>query len=1029
MENNLQQGVFHENPQVLHVGTTPNRSYYIPYQNQQALREGVNSRILSLNGNWAFQYFDSFTQAMNGDGEGQLCYDEEEMDRIPVPSCWENFGFGRHMYTNVRFPIPCDPPYVPEENPCGLYVRHFQLSQAQRSLRQFLNFEGVDSCFYLWVNGSFAGYSQVSHATSEFELTDLLTEGDNTIAVLVLKWCDGTYLEDQDKLRMSGIFRDVYLLLRPEHHLRDFFVKTDLSPDYTQATLTVELETDTPVSAKLFDADGQLLSQTEASQSALSLSLSQPRLWNAESPYQYVLLLETEGECILQKVGLRKIEVSKGVVLLNGTPIKFRGVNRHDSDPLTGYTIDRDQASLDLVLMKRHNINAIRTSHYPNAPWFLQLCSELGFYVIAEADIESHGAATAYGEYKMNHYPDFACDPAFEQAILDRVQRCVIRDKNNCAAVIWSLGNESGYGKNFEEAGRWVKAYDPSRLLHYENFLTYKEGEHPDFSMLDLFSRMYASVEDVDQYFAQEGASFPETEERARSKKSYEALFPDAYLTPDGYKKPFVQCEYIHAMGNGPGDAEDYQQQIMAYDGFVGGFVWEWCDHSVYGGFTPDNKPIFRYGGDFGEFPHDGNFCMDGLVYPDRTPHTGLLEFKNVIRPIRARKGDAPNTFIFTNYLNFTPGEQAISFSYQVLSQGEVIRSEEFSLPPLPPHASVSFTLEDLPTEGDCTLTFFYTAKENTPFYEAGYALGFDELVLCQEIKAPLACTGSSKPPVLEEDPTSFVLSASDFRYVFDRRTGLFQSLSHNNFPLLAKAMEWNIYRAPLDNDQFVSPRWKEAGYDRHTVKVYQSQASITPQGTVEITCHLGLAALCLRRSVEVQAKWEIDAFGRITCHLDCQRDTNFPYLPRFGLRLFLPQDYGFAEYYGYGPYESYLDKHQASRLGLYAQSVEALHEDYLKPQENGSHFGCRFVTLTNGSAGLTCASAQPFSFQASPYTWEELAAKKHNYELEKSGYTVLSLDYKMSGVGSNSCGPALAHQYRLEEENFKFNFSIFPQD
>ena len=1003
MSETLRQ--FHEDPQILHVGTCPIRSYYLPFADEEESHTGVSSRVFSLDGEWAFRYFESFGQAV--DPEEGLCFDEEEMGSIPVPSCWQNHGYGRHMYTNVRYPFPVDPPYVPDENPCGLYVRHFELEEKDQEARWFLNFEGVDSCFYLWVNGEFAGYSQVSHATSEFELTELLQEGDNTLAVLVLQWCDGSYLEDQDKLRMSGIFRDVYLIARPQAFLRDYFVKESFAPDFSHAQVTVELmpEGKLDLTASLYAPDGTLVAACEHPKDSAVLEVPAPVLWNAEHPAQYTLVLETPDECIVQMVGLRKIEVIDGVVYLNGVNIKFRGVNRHDSDPVTGYTISREQALLDLALMKRHNVNAIRTSHYPNAPWFLQMCSEYGFYVIGEADMESHGMAMRYSEHSNENYADAADDPQFGEAILDRMQRSVIRDKNNAAVVIWSLGNESGWGENFEAAGRWAKEYDPSRLLHYENFLTYHKARKPDFSMLDLYSRMYASLDQVRDYFA---------------GKDLDENLPEKKL-------PFIQCEYIHAMGNGPGDAEDYQQLIMEYDGFCGGFVWEWCDHAVYGGTTPDNRPIYRYGGDFGEFPHDGNFCMDGLVYPDRTPHTGLLEYKNVIRPIRARRAEGKaDTFILHNYLDFTNAEDFLTVSYEISQDGEVLYGGELELPHLPPHGEAEVVLPALPEGGVCTLLLSYATKAAGDFCTAGHALGFDEIVLHDE---PFFLDAPAEGPVeLEETGDAVVLTGEKFRYVFNKHTGLFDSLVWQNRNYLEKPMGWNLYRAPTDNDQYIRHQWELAGYHRPTVKVYGVQVSRLENGGACVTCQLSIAALTVSPFLRVEAQWAIDAQGRIDASLDCRRDGRFPWLPRFGVRLFMPRDFASVEYFGYGPYESYQDKHQASHLGVYAQAVDAMHEDYLKPQENSSHGGCRYVTLTDGAYSLTASSETPFSMNVSPYTQEELAEKKHNYELTKCGQTVFCLDYKMSGVGSNSCGPELLPQYRLEEEEFAFRFTLMPQ-
>ena len=992
---NLKPHYTHEDPQILHVGTCPDRSYYIPFADEKEAENGLSSRVVSLNGAWSFQYFPSCQDIL--DLEDGLAFDEEEMGQIPVPSCWQNQGYGRHQYTNVRYPIPCDPPFVPEENPCGLYVRHIDVADPA-AFRWYLNFEGVDSCFYLWVNGEFAGYSQVSHSTSEFDISSLLTAGDNTLAVLVLQWCDGTYLEDQDKLRMSGIFRDVYLLARPENHVRDFFVKEAFSQDFSHGTITVELELsgECAVSALLQAPNGDTVGTASSTGEPLVFELDDPILWNAEHPAQYTLTLSTEDEVIPQKVGLRKIEVRDGVVFLNGVAIKFRGVNRHDSDPVTGYTISREQAAKDLCLMKRHNIKAVRTSHYPNAPWFLQLCSEYGLYAIAEADIESHGMAEKLGYHVEENYPDAADDPQFKKAILDRVQRSVVRDKNNAAAVIWSLGNESGWGENFENAGRWVKEYDPSRLLHYEGFLAYHKDRTPDFSMLDLYSRMYASTQAVDSYF--NGGELDEN--------------------LHGRRMPFIQCEYIHAMGNGPGDAEDYQQRIMQYPGFCGGFVWEWCDHAVYGGTTPDNRPIYRYGGDFGEFPHDGNFCMDGLVYPDRTPHTGLLEYKNVIRPIRAQRLEG-SAFRLHNYLDFTNAQDCVALSYEVMQDGEVLFGGNLEMPSIAPHQEADITLPELPEGGIATVTFFYTAKKASPFYPAGHALGFDELILSEEpffLDAPVE-EGALQ---VEAGPRQVVFTGEDFRYVFDNRTGLFSQMVYKNRELLSRPMEWNTYRAPTDNDRSVDFSWKQAGYHRPTVRVY----SVEQEGGA-LTCHLGISALYIGRFLDVKAVWTVSPDGRVDVSLHGERDTRFPWMPRFGVRLFLPREFGEAEYFAYGPYESYVDKHRASRLGVYAQSVESMHENYLKPQENSSHCGCRYVTLSDGAFALSAAAEQPFSFNVSPYTQEELAGKGHSYELEPCGCTVLCVDYKMSGVGSNSCGPSLLPQYRLEEGRFDFAFSL----
>lgn len=992
---------FHENPEVLHVGTQANRSWYIPAPSEEAAKTGESPSQVLLNGEWAFRFYPSFEDAVSGEGADFLCFDEEEMDTIPVPSCWQNHGYDTHNYTNVRYPIPYDPPFVPDENPCGLYVRHVEITKEDLAKRNFLYFEGVDSCFYLWVNGTFAGYSQVSHSSSEFEITSLLEEGDNAISVLVLKWCDGTYLEDQDKLRMSGIFRDVYLLQRPESFLWDFFVKSDFTPDFRQANIAVELDVcgEAPVTARLYAPDNTLLAETRAAEGVVSFRVENPLLWNAESPVLYGLSLSCGDEYIYQEVGLRKIEVKDGVVLLNGQNIKFKGVNRHDSDPVTGYTISKAQLLKDLELMKQSNVNAIRTSHYPNAPWMLPLCSRLGFYVIGETDLEMHGVVEFLGHNTSDTtYGTLAAEPMFEEAVLDRVQRNVIRDKNHCAAVIWSLGNEAGYGESFAKAAKWIAEYDDSRLRHYENEYAVLPGTTADTSCLNIYSRMYASTEFIDEYFADPANT-----------------------------RPFVQCEFIHAMGNGPGDIEDYMEQIYKYDGFMGGFVWEWCDHAVYGGTTPAGKDIYRYGGDFGDPFNDANFCMDGLVYPDRTPHTGLYEYKNCIRPIRAEIA-ADNRVILHNKLDFTNAGDILNVRYELCQNGETVSCGLLEQVDIAPHSSQEVEIPgEIPAQGDITLTLEYLAKADTVFYNEGYVLGFDQLVYAQaQLCAPEMTAGAVQT---ELDTRKITVFGESFRYVLDRRTGLFSTMNYCNQTLLTQPMEWNIYRAPTDNDRNIRHQWENCGYHRHTVKVYSTEVSSSETGTAVITAKLGIAAVYIKKFLDVTVVWEIDGLGKVHSDIQVHRNTEFPYLPRFGIRLFMPESFDYATYFGYGPFESYVDKRRASRLGLFSGAVSDLHEDYIKPQENGSHYGCRQVTLTDGAYALTAlAQEEPFSFNASEYTQEELSGKPHNYELEKSGSTVFCLDYRQSGIGSNSCGPQLKEKYQLCQEKWRFRFTLVPE-
>ena len=761
---------YHENPHALHVNTLPERAYFVPHSSRQSAMEGVrekSDRFFSLNGTWSFAYFDSYADLPAEFDAWALATDE-----IAVPSVWQTQGYDRHQYTNIRYPFPYDPPYVPVDNPCGLYVRAFDYHPGNGA-RQTMCFEGVDSCFYLWINGEFAGYSQVSHSPSEFDVTSYLREGANSVAVLVLKWCDGSYFEDQDKLRMSGIFRDVYILERSAAGIRDFFVHTGLRDGYANADVQVDLELggDVPVEYRFYDAMGYELVKGRAENRRIAFSLNNVTLWSAENPYLYTLVMMCEGEVIAERIGLREIRIEDGVVRLNGQNIKFRGVNRHDSDPVLGAAVGREQMLRDLKLMKLHNVNAIRTSHYPNAPEFLHMCDEYGFYVIDEADVECHGVTCRGHAYRESDYNLLAMDPEYAEAILDRVRRCVIRDKNRTCVVIWSMGNESGHGRNFDNALAWTKRYDPSRLTHYERASFPPEGEEINKTDLDLYSRMYPSIEEIDAYFEENRIG-----------------------------KPYILCEYAHAMGNGPGDLEDYFCCFDRHDGHCGGFVWEWCDHAVDMGRTVDGRKKYFYGGDFGEFPHDGNFCMDGLVYPDRRPHTGLLELKNVLRPARVAEEDlraGPVRACATCSTSRTCAS-FLSITYTVRQNGTGrLRGQPWSEEALDlaPHARKEIQIaypKDL--QGDFAVLFTMRQLFDAPLVPAGHVLGFEQLGR-QRYAAPVRDEGVLELNVEQTERNVFI-DGENFHYVYGQGAACFDVLNYDNLHLLKKPMEMNIWRA-----------------------------------------------------------------------------------------------------------------------------------------------------------------------------------------------------------------------------------------
>ena len=998
---------FYEDLSALHIGTEPNRAYYIPCDDSSEALDGFresSSRFILLNGDWKFKYFPSVRQVAE-DYENESC---DDFDTLPVPSVWQAYGYDRHQYTNLRYPFPYDPPYIPLDNPCGIYRTTFSVGDLNS--RYYLNFEGVDSCLYVWVNGNFVGYSQVSHSTSEFEITRFLTEEENTLTVMVLKWCDGSYLEDQDKLRMSGIFRDVYLLRRPQEHLRDLTLKTVLENNYTKGVLQVTFESTSllPVNWTILDPEGIKLSEgkAEGETSEFSISVDHPALWNAEQPNLYTLLLQVGEEYIAQKVGFREVKTENGVLLLNGKPITFRGVNRHDSDPVKGYAVDAEDLLRDLTIMREHNINAVRTSHYPNSPLMAEMCDRLGFYLIEEADLECHGVTTQTGDFAAYRslYPTIARNPEWAEAILDRVQRCVIRDKNRTSVIIWSMGNESGWGTCFEQAAKWVKEYDNTRLLHYEGE-NWGDGEYEEYKEttadLDLRSWMYPPLQQIIDY-----CENPEN------------------------KKPLILCEYIHAMGNGPGDAEDYWTLIQKYPNFAGGFVWEWCDHAVYMGRTADGKPKYYYGGDFGEELHDGNFCMDGLVYPDRTPSPGLEEYKNVIRPVRVTL-EEDGQFTFHNLMDFT-GTDALRVIYEITVDGLLAGTGDLELPNIAPHESETFSLELPECDGDAlAIRFIYQLKEPTELLDEGHELGFDQILL--EDGNPASQRLTELSPELEqedelsvrEDNDTVILRGGNFRYVYDKNTGAFSEMVYDQQTLLMKPMEYNIWRAPTDNDRNVRNTWEAYGYNRTHARGYETDV-YAGSGEITICTHLSLAADALRKALDIEAEWTVLPNGQVHCTLQVTRDHDFPALPRFGIRMMLPQSMEMVEYYGYGPNESYPDKHRSSWLAVFDSTVDEMFEDYLKPQENGSHWGCRYLTIGDNEKGIFIAG-ENFSFNASRYTEEELTKKAHNFELNQSPYTVLCVDYRQAGIGSNSCGPKLLPQYQLDEDNFTMHFTLAP--
>lgn len=1074
--------IYHENPDIFHVNTLENHAYFIPFGKEKGQNpfgpRAKSNRFELLNGKWGFRYYDSLIDLEDDFADGRIARAAlNDKKKMPVPSNWQLHGYDKAQYTNVDYPIPYNPPFVPDENPVGVYYRTYNYQPD--SQQRILCFEGIDSCAYVYINGKFCGFSEVSHHTSEYDITDLLKKGENLITVAVLKWCFGTYFEDQDKIRLSGIFRDVYVLSRPQKRISDYRVKTIIKGN-GQGILQLTISgADAEVTLTAPDGSELFKGQTKKS-AVLEIPVKNPVLWSAEKPALYKLLLETKDEQIGEEVGFRKITSEKGVFKINGQAIKFRGVNRHDSYPDTGYAASMAQMEKDLQLMKQHNINAIRTSHYPNAPEFYKLCDRYGFYVICETDLEMHGSVSVNNtaHWDWSDYSGIALaasNKLFLKGILDREKINVSCDINRPCVVIWSLGNESGNGHNLTEAARLVKSLDDSRLVHYESYHNQGDTSDADF---DFVSRMYPSVQDW--------------KKMSEDKKE---------------KRPFILCEYCHAMGNGPGDLEDYHKVIHSSERFCGGFIWEWCDHSLILGKTSDGQPKFGYGGDWGEKHNDSNFCCDGLVYPDRRPHTGLLEAKQVYRPVRVRRLSYTMDsiiFEFANLLAFTDLTEVYDCRYEISVMGDIVKSEKLELPSIPALAKRKITISNLPDYElkDSYIRFIFTEKNDRAWCSKGFEVCFDQVEIAAQLdadnEAELLKKASFMPDLaglkpwqpgkrdakgiqenaraeiealikfaraaekhnenqswqesfmvkanctkvdfggvlVEPEGLRYTITAGKLSYSFNRRTGLFDSIRYDKKELLKKPLAFNFMRAPLDNDP-MRAEWFNAHLHDYEVKVFSSRIEPGEDGkSIRIIAEQGFVWSTHQPFLYGTVIYTISKANGLTVNFDFTATRKIFILPRIGLRLFLDKSFNKVEYFGYGPTESYIDKHQACWIGKFKAKVGEMYEPYIRPQENSSHYGCRYVKLSTNKLSLVCSGKDPktevrknISFNASHYTQEELWTKRHNFELEESGATVLCLDYKMAGVGSNSCGPALAEKYRIHLPEVKGELNLIFSD
>lgn len=936
----------YENPELLQENCEPQRSYYIPYDTLDKALEGKKEKsafYLSLNGEWNFRFFDR---------EIDVPEEITEWESIILPSNWQMKGYEKPYYTNVNYPFPVDPPYVPDDNPCGIYSLDFSLPEDWEERETYIVLEGVSSCFYLYVNDMYAGFSQVSHMQSEINLTPFLRKGRNNLRIKVLKWCAGSYLEDQDFLRLSGIFRDVYLLSRSKGHVHDIEVHTDCS--------TIECN----VPYRLFDGEREIVMPTE------------PILWNAENPYLYTLVVEQAGEFIPIKIGFRDIQVSaRRELLINGVPVKLKGVNHHDTNPKKGYVMSEEDMRFDLTQMKRLNINTIRTSHYPPSPYFLSLCDEMGFYVIDETDLETHGFCSRNegNGYDIEN-PEWLCNrPEWKNAFVHRVMRMVERDKNHPCIIMWSMGNESGYGKNHDAMIAWTKNRDQKRLVHYEGAFLIE-----DKCDVDVVSRMYSTYEEVDEFIKKEGEH-----------------------------RPYFLCEYSHAMGNGPGDVMDYWEKAYENPAFIGGCIWEWADHAVLVDGT------YKYGGDFGEEIHDGNFCCDGLVFPDRSFKAGSLNAKAVYQNVKTTFTDSTltvyNRFDFTNLNKY-------NLVWRLMIDGEQRKEGQIQCDLEPGQRSeykLELSLPDICQLG-CYLDVFLLDGEEE--------IAMEQHVLPVKV-APVTKVSYQKGTLsFEETMEKIMISGKNFSYCFNKHYGNFESMHRNNHVIFEKLVKLSVWRAPTDNDSqekeiwgLFTNGWNSHNFNRLHTKVYSCERREN-----QIVVNGSLAGVSRTPFMKYRMVFVIGSDGRVQVDFHGEVREKCIYLPRFGFELRLPKSNEKFSYFGRGDKENYVDMRHHTKVGLFESCASWEYVPYIRPQEHGNHTDTKMLQV----GGMTIMADTPFEFSVSNYSAEDLTVAEHTDELKEAEDLCVRIDYKVSGIGSHSCGPELKDKYKLNEKEIDFSFT-----
>lgn len=984
-----------QNPTLLSFNREKERAFYIPYADEQTALEGKGNSPFRkmLNGIWKFRYF---SRAIDVD-EAVFSPDYNFTDEIFVPSNWQMYGYDIPHYTNLEYPYPVDPPYVPNDNPVGVYSRTFTLDAEWTGKEIYFRCEGVAPCMLLYVNGQEAGYTQGAHLPSEFNITPFLKQGKNTVSILVAKWCDGSYLEDQDFYRLSGIFRDVYLLAREKNHIWDYFITTELSEDYQDAEIALRWEAvgDDSVEVILLDPDGKKL---DGGLNRDSFQIQQAKKWSAETPNLYYILLKMGGEVICEPFGIRSIQTSpKGELLVNGVPVLIKGVNRHDTHPTKGYVTSQEDMEYDLLQMKKLNINTVRTSHYPNAPEFYHLCDRLGFYVVDETDIEIHGFTTrlgglgGYQPYNKN----WICEmEQWQEAFVERARRMVERDKNRPCVIFWSLGNESGYGKNHDAMAEWIRRRDSSRLIHFEGANLINNPP-----VVDVCSYMYPNMERLKEICEEAGA------------------------------RPVFLCEYAHAMGNGPGGVENYMKMFRSYDNLIGGCVWEWADHVV----EKDGK--YYYGGDFGEIPHDGNFCVDGLVFPDRSFKAGSLNVKQNYRNLFAKYLGGGKVEISSDYC-FCTAEETVNITLICDGEERLLLSQQLCIEP-GESAVLDTSLSEINCVEGAYLNVSFVLSKDTSWAKAGYEVGFEQFTL---MEIPQSITVNKKGSLSVTENKEFVtIQGEDFVYRFNKLYGVFDSIVHGGKEWLAERTVFSVWRAPTDNDRRIKMDWGSY-YDNYRnneglnfSSMYCYRAGLTETGgtKVVLTAECNISARAKEPLIRFIVTYTVTPDGGILHEIKAKVREKSPakFLPRFGAEYVLAAGGEKISYYGMGPEENYGDLCAHARMGWFDSNVNAEHIPYIRPQENANHTNVKHFSVKDvNENSFTVKAAKSLECSATHYKAADLETAAHEFELTPRQETILRIDYKVSGIGSNSCGPGVEEKYQFNEKEFEYAFLIIPE-